>query len=186
MTDRPFQTVHLQANPEPLPDEFGAELVRVDSELGEALSRVEVPSGLASRVSSASAGFVAAPASLPMRQATAGRMRRRTTWARLAVAASLATLFVLAGRVVLQNGSTVAPEHQPETVTQAGLEQPLHHTIEALLLDRAPCRSSEEVAYLFDPDPRESSDMSLFVQTREVTLDDVSDELAMLEADLRM
>jgi hypothetical protein len=90
--------------------------------------------------------------------------------------------------VVIENGATIAPQNQPgEMIVQAtALQQPLPHPVEMLLLDRTPNRSSEEIAYLFDPDPRESSEMSLFVQTREVTLDDVSVELAMLDADLRM
>jgi hypothetical protein len=188
MTDRRFQSVDLSTNPEPLPGDFGADLSRLDRELGAALSRVEAPAGLAGRVFSMSAGFLTAPAALPLTVSPQIVVRqRRTMWARFAVAASLATLFVLAGRVVIENGATIAPlDEQGETIVQASLEQPLPHAVEMLLLDRTPNRMSEEIAYLFDPDPRESSEMSLFVQTREVTLDDVSVELAMLDADLRM
>jgi len=185
MTDRQYQFVNLSIDAEPLPGEFGADLVRLDEALGETLSQVEVPAGLAGRVFSMSAEFLGAPASLPMTPPMVVVRQRRTTWARLAVAASLGTLFILAGRVVMQTG-TIVPPHQPEMVAHVSLEQPLHDAVEMLLLDRTTSRSGEEMAYLFDPDPRDSSDMSLYVQTREVTLDDVSVELAMLEAELNM
>ena len=188
MTDRRDHVVNLKSNPEPLPGEFGADLAQLDRALGEKLSEVDVPSGLVGRVFSMSADFLTTPVTLPFRRLSprVTVRQRRTTWARFAVAASLATLCVLSLRVVMNNGMAPALPMQPEMVATASLEPPLHDAVEMLLLDRSASRGGEEIAYLFDPDPRDSSDMSLYVQTREVTLDDVSIELAMLEAELNM
>ncbi len=189
MTDSRFHQVFISSDAEPLPGGFGPELVRLDAMLAEELGRVDVPAGLAGRVMNASAGLIAAPASLPFEEPVhvSMRLRRRTVLARFAVAASVGVLCVLAGRIVMQNNNVPTIEHTPpEIVTNVSHAAPLPHAIATLLLDRTPDRQGEEIAYLFDPDPRESTEMSLYVQTREVTVDDVTRELAMLDADLRM
>jgi len=183
----------LELNSESLPSDYGAELVRLDAMLGEELRHVVADSELADRMFAASVEYL--PAGAPLRFAdhpvvVVQRERaKRTLWARVAVAASLTVLVSLAGRTVLQsnNGAPVVVAMDEPAVMQASLlSPPLPGEVEMLLLDRAPDRRGEEVAYLFDPDPRQSSDMSLYVQTRSVTMDDVSDELAMLETELRM
>ena len=187
MADHRFDIVNVPLNAEPLPGEFGVEFAQLDRELGEALRMVPAPSGLAGRVFAASAELLE-PAAIPLRLHSPVFVLRqkRTMWARLAVAASLAAVCTLSMRAVMQSETTRTVNDDSAAIMQASTEEPLPHALELVLLDRTPNRMSEEVAYLFDPDPRESSTMSLFVQTREVTVDDLSDELAMLEAELSM
>jgi hypothetical protein len=191
MTNRRFEYFELRRNPESLPSEFGADLVELDRVLGDALSGVDVPVGAFERLCEASAKHLEAPASLWFESHPAvvvvRERSRRTMWARVAVAASLTVLVTLASRPLLNSGGLPdRPTMGEPEVMQASFAPPLQHDLEMLLLDRAPDRRGEEMAYLFDPDLRESSDMSLYVQTRDVTADDVSLELAMLESELRM
>lgn len=187
MIERRNKTLHLPNNTEPLPGEFGADLVRLDEALAGLLTRVEAPADLGDRIYAASLEHLEAPAALPFRSSplVVTMRQRRTMWARVAVAASLTVLVTLAGRVVMNSSTSPVKAFEPEAMT-ASLSPALPDELEMLLLDRSPDRQGEEIAYLFDPDVRESSDMSLYVQTREVSLDDVSYELAQLEYDQSM
>ncbi|MHC4947654.1 MAG: hypothetical protein ACYTG1_05265 [Planctomycetota bacterium] len=153
---------------EPLPGDFEPELLDLDARLVRDARHGRVPSGLVDRVFRASAGLLPAPAPLPLR--SPGVPATGALWGRLAMAASVGLAFVV-GSWLLRAERTRPGPPVHVAVAPAGLAT-------SRVLDR----EAEQV--LFGADG--SSEVGYLLETRDLTLDDLSSELAMLVAELEM
>lgn len=92
-------------SPEPLPDSFESDLLRLDARLTQEARHCDLPPGLAGRVFEASVGqlpssgyqFEIIPTSTRARKTAS----RRQNWSRVAIAASLLMAFTLSARMLL-------------------------------------------------------------------------------------
>lgn len=96
-----------EPRPEPLPEHFEPELIRLDDRLREIGARVEVPEGMTDRIMAASSAFLPAAAGPAVTRAPGFASRK--LGARLALAAGLALAFVLAGRFMQHDTNLDTP-----------------------------------------------------------------------------
>ncbi len=165
-------------SPEPLPGSFEPDIRRLDARLAQEAKHRDLPPGLAGRVFDASVGQLPPSGyrfeSIRTTSVARQSARRRQSWSRFALAASVIVAFTLSARMLL-NHSVPATDDRVTQVLEVILptlpnlqlatyqtDIPLTPDAERLLLDFA-SNGNEDFSYL-----------SL---TRDITLDDLSDEL---------
>ncbi len=166
-------------SPEPLPGSFEPDIRRLDARLAQEAKHRELPPGLAGRVFDASVGqlppsgyrFESIRTSSVARQTR----RRRQSWSRFALAASVIVTFTLSARMLLNQSmpAPVDPVAKVPEVIQPTLpnlqlatyqtDMPLSPDAERLLLEFA-SNGTEDFSYL--------------PLTRDITFADLNDELA--------
>ena len=173
-------------SPEPLPDSFESDLRRLDARLTQEARHCDLPPGLAGRVFEASVGRLPSAGYQFETIQTASKSEktasRRQNWSRVALAASLLMAFTLSARMLL-NHSTPAPV---DPVAQGPAESPqpsLPNTQFASLQTSLPL-THDVVRLLLDFASNGNDDFSYLYLTQDVTLDDLSEELATLFTDL--
>lgn len=159
----------LPRSPEALPPDVAWELRLLDERIGDMANMSGMaaaqapPPGLVDRV------YAASVVGLPARAAGAATpivvVRRRSTMSRLAMAASLGLAFMVAAWVLRSPGLGPAlPAVGPTTVSVASTKGSCPLTQEAVLV-------------LADWTEGEQSSVSYLLDTRDITLADVTDEL---------
>ena len=167
-------------SPEPLPGSFEPDIRRLDARLAQEAKHCELPPGLAGRVFDASVGQLP-PSGYrfeSIRKTTSAARqtrRRRQSWSRFALAASVIVAFTLSARMLLNQSmpAPVDPVAKVPEVIQPTLpnlqlaayqtDNPLSPDVERLLLEFA-SNGTEDLSYL--------------TLTWDITLDDLNNELA--------
>jgi hypothetical protein len=173
-------------DPGPLPREFEAELRRIDDLLARGAMPIVTPVGLIDRVFTASARLLPVPlvnagGDRRLRLAGAGDLPRHhrravtaSSWGRLALAASVALAFVMAGRFI---------------AVQVGGESPIlvqrPHSLERLAVLRAPADSRNLEQYLMNGHGElQLTELDYLLVTNDTTFSDLAAELQVLAGDL--
>ena len=169
-------------SPEPLPGSFEPDIRRLDARLAQEAKHRDLPPGLAGRVFDASVGQLP-PSSYrfeSIRTTSVARQsaRRRQSWSRFALAASVIVAFTLSARMLLTQSmpAPVDPVAKlPEVVlpTLPNLQlasYPSYQTDTALFPDA--------VRLLFEFASNGTEDFSYLTLTSDITLDDLNEEFA--------
>ena len=145
-------------NPESTACDLSPQLQAVDDMLGRQASRLQVPAGLIDRVFQASVGLLPGRVQTPQIEVVARIGLRHSWWSRAALAASIALTCTLSLRIV--HAPTL-----PQLVWGIDTEiQPVYREVVGRTLN----------------------DMEHLLVTRDMTIEDLDVELAMLAADLEM
>ena len=145
-------------DPESTARDLPPQLQAVDDMLGRQASRLQVPAGLIDRVFQASVGLLPGSVQSPQIEVVARIGLRHSWWGRAALAASIALACTLSLEVV--HTPTL-----PQLVWSIDTEiQPVYREVVGRTLN----------------------DMEHLLVTRDMTIDDLDVELAMLAADLEM
>ncbi len=167
---------HLADPRDPLPAEFGPELGRVDDAVGQAAGGAPLPAGLADRVFEASVARMPRPLLRPTTLRPAAKRWagaapvRSSRWSRLAMAASVALAFGVAGWLVRPPVPQESPENRRLLVASP--------TDDVLAPD--------VVWLLMQPAAENDPEVALLLDTEDMTFDDLAGELAMLVSRLEM
>lgn len=166
-------------SPEPLPGSFEPDIKRLDARLAQEAKHRELPPGLAGRVFDASVGQLPPSGyrfeSIRTTSVARQTRRRRQSWSRFALAASVIVAFTLSARMLL-NQSMPAPVDPVAKVleviqpTLPNLQLATYQTDNPLFPDAA--------NLLFEFASNGTEDFSYLTLTRDITLDDLNNEFA--------
>lgn len=168
-------------SPEPLPGSFEPDIRRLDARLAQEAKHRDLPPGLAGRVFDASVGQLPPSGyrfeSIRTTSVARQSARRRQSWSRFALAASVIVAFTLSARMLL-NHSILATDDRvakvPEVIlpTLSDLQLATNQTEIPLSLD------AERLLLEFASNGTE--DFSYLSVTRDITHVGLSNELAAL------
>lgn len=166
-------------SPEPLPGSFEPDIRRLDARLAQEAKHRDLPPGLAGRVFDASVGQLPPSGyrfeSIRTTSVARQTARRRQSWSRFALAASVIVAFTLSARMLLNHSLPATDDsvaQVPEVIlpTLPDLQLAIYRTDIPLSLD------AERLLLEFASNGTE--DFSYLTLTRDITLEGLSDELA--------
>ena len=166
-------------SPEPLPGSFEPDIRRLDARLAQEAKHRDLPPGLAGRVFDASVGQLPPSGyrfeSIRTTSVARQSARRRQSWSRFALAASVIVAFTLSARMLLNHSVPVTDDRVTQVLevilpTLPNLQPATYQTDIPLTLD------AERLLLEFASNGTE--DFSYLTLTRDITLADLNDELA--------